>query len=616
MQDQCTTSDANGAGTARGPNPTGCRSERPEHAVAREAADTWAGLEGGLNHKALLDMLAVNAVAESFALRKQHVSYLRHIFLWVRSGDFAPGDWPPVVWRKIRKIADDLGVKPRAVSNLEDDLARAGFIYWTDSASRRRDGWRDLDTGRIKCAYGVNLAPFAAKADEIEATFRAVRQEQNDCQALIYEIAAIRTRTLIRLKAALRSGAAADSSIPELLDRAGSLPTGKSMACWRLAPLQALANEARSIDDRAIAVTRTGRDSHTTPPIEANSSENCTLGCTPESGSNTNTNQYTDINLAAADPTAESPDSGHDAAARPTPEREDCSRSLPPQGKAPPAWLILESLPQSFAAHMPDGPTPTSMDFQTAANLTRSRLGISPSAWREACQQLSPDAAALAIAVIAARADAGELSSPGGYLRGMIDAARKHRLDLARSLWGMVDRATGREDAAEPPSTSPPTEPDLPALPPEPAGLQDHPSSGEACPGHDPAPDPQAPSLQALEPIIPASIRRRLGPHSYGRRRLLHLMHAAMTECLQRLSVSGPAWRSAMDTLGLHRTTAIGIVLAAITERHPDPASAEPETVFLHLVGEEAARPGSVNEHVRLLQQHRADYPHFQGHAP
>ncbi|MYE59938.1 MAG: hypothetical protein F4X35_10385 [Alphaproteobacteria bacterium] len=89
-----------------------------------------------------------------------------------------------------------------------------------------------------------------------------------------------------------------------------------------------------------------------------------------------------------------------------------------------------------------------------------------------------------------------------------------------------------------------------------------------------------------------------------------------MTECLQRLSVSGPAWRSAMDALGLHRTTAIGIVLAAITERHPAPASPEPETVFLHLVREEAARPGSVNEHVRLLQQHRTDYPHFQGYAP
>ena len=588
MQDQRTTSGAPGAGTARGPNPSGCRSERPEHAIAREAAESWTGLEGGLNHKALLDMLAVNAVAESFSLRQQHVSYLRYIFLYARSDDFAPGDWPPVVWKKISKIADDLGLKSRAVSNLEDDLARAGFIYWTDSASRRRDGWRDPDTGRIKCAYGVNLAPFAARADEIEATFRAVRREQKDCQALVYEIAAIRTRTLIRLKAALRSGAVDDSSIHELLDRAGSLPTGKSMACWRLGPLQELAAEARSIDEHATAVAQAGRDAQAAPPIDADSSEKCSLGCTLESGSNTNTNQYRDINLAAANPTAETTDNHHAAAARPGPERGNCSRSVPPQGKAPPAWLILESLPRSFAAHMPDGPTPTSLDFQTAANLTRSRLGISPSAWRDACAQLSPDAAALAIAVIAARADAGELRSPGGYLRGMVNAARKQRLDLTRSLWGMVDRAAAGEDDAESPSASSPPEPDLHSTPPEPAGVQDDPLPDEVLPDADPAPDPRAPSLQALEPIIPASIRRRLGPHSRGRRRLLHLMHAAMTECLQRLSVSGPAWRGAMDTVGLHRTTAIGIVLAAITERHPDPASAEPETVFLHLVREEA----------------------------
>lgn len=609
MRNQDTTARPGGGESPRGPNPSGCRSERPEHAVAREAAEAWTGLEGGLNHKALLDMLEISAVAESLSLRKQHISYMRCIFRKARPDDFAPGDWPPVVWMTKSKIAGDLGLKPRAVSNIEDDLARAGFIYWTDSASRRRNGWRDPETGRIACAYGVNLAPFAARADDIEATFRAVQQERKDCQALVYEIAAIRTRTLIRLKAALRSGAVSDASIPQLLDQAASLPTGRAMTCWRLASLEELAAEARSIEERAKTVTNPDRAGETLPPSAENSPENCSLGCTPESGSNTNTNQYRDINLAAAARTAEPAPDPHTAAARPGPEREDCSRGEAeeaPPAKSPPAWLILESLPASFARHLPDRVRADAEDFRTAANLARSGLGVSPSAWREACEVMGPDAASFAIAVVASRADAGEVRSAGGYLRGMVAAARKGELDLGRSLWGLVGRAD--EAASQPDEASQlPVQAEIAATAPDHAFAGTGPEDEEASFGGEAPSNPPAPALEDIEPIVPWSIRRCLTGSPDSPRRWLHLMHATLTVCTRRLSVSHPAWRGAMETLGLHRTTAIGIVLTAITERHPDPDSADPETVFLHLVREEAVRPGSVIEHVRLLQQENRD---------
>ncbi len=146
-----------------------------------------------------------------------------------------------------------------------------------------------------------------------------------------------------------------------------------------------------------------------------------------------------------------------------------------------------------------------------------------------------------------------------------------------------------------------PVRPVAPPLPLLRAECRNDPAPDETCPGSAPD-DPHVPLLEALEPVIPAGIRRRLGPHAGGQRRWLHLMHAAMTECLQRLSIPGPAWREAMSTLGLHRTTAIGIILAAITEHHPDPASIEPGAIFFHLVREEAVQPGSVNRHLQLLR--------------
>ena len=604
MSNQDTSARPGGRESPRGPNPSGCRSERPEHTVAREAAEAWTGLKGGLNHKAVLEMLEISAVAESFSLHKRHLAYLRCIFRKARPDDFAPGDWPPVVWMTKSHIADDLGLKPRAVSNIEDDLARAGFIYWTDCASRRRNGWRNPETGRIACAYGVNLAPFAARADEIEATFDAVRKERKDCQALIYEIAAIRSRTLVRLKAALRSGAVEGSSIHELLDQTASLPTGRAMACWRLDPLEQLAVEARSIDARAIAAARPAQDGEMAPPTQGNSSEIGTPGCTPESGSITITNQYQDINLAAAGRTAEPTPDPQTAAAHPWPERETCSRGAAgeaPPTKFPPAWLILESLPASFARHLPDRRTPDAKDFRLAANFARSRLGVSPSAWREACEVMGSDAASFAIAVVASRADAGEVRNAGGYLRGIVAAARKEELDLGRSLWGLVDRADAV--ATQPGGAPPPDiEPEIAAPAPGNTSCEAASANDEASFSGEAPPSAMVPSLQEIEPIIPRSIHRCLRGSPGSPRRWLQLLHATLTVCTGRLSVSGPAWRGAMDTLGMHRTTAIGIVLAAIMERHPDPESADPETVFLHMVIEEETRPGSVIEHVRLLQ--------------
>ena len=262
---------------------------------------------------------------------------------------------------------------------------------------------------------------------------------------------------------------------------------------------------------------------------------------------------------------------------------------------------------------MPEGHTPTSTDFQAAANLTRSRLGVSPSAWREACQQLSPDGAALAIAVVASRSDAGEIRSAGGYLRGMMEAARKGELDLSKSLWGMVDRLPPAAPDTEATPSSPPDQPDPAQHCCTPPGPEPDIDPDETVEVRETSPDHHTPALEALEPIIPASIQNRLGPHSRGRRQWLHLMHAAFTVCLQTLSISGSAWRGAMDTLGLHRTTVIGVIVAVIAERRLDPSGADPESTFLHFVREEAAAPGSLGRHVRLLQHPAPDHPALPG---
>ncbi len=201
MQNQDTTGTS---GISRSPNPTGCRIRKPAYDRAREATEAWNGQEGGFDHWAALEMLEADGVPERLGLRRRHVDYLRKSFRKLRSSDFEDATWPPVVWMSKAKIARKLGLRPRAISTIEQDLARAGLLYWTDTASRRRDGRRSRHDGRILWAYGVDFSPFAARAVEIESLAHQVKEDEIECEGLIHEIATIRCHTTILLKAAFR----------------------------------------------------------------------------------------------------------------------------------------------------------------------------------------------------------------------------------------------------------------------------------------------------------------------------------------------------------------------------------------------------------------------------
>ena len=444
------------SGVPDSPVPTGCRIHRTEFDEARTAAISWSGREGGIDHWSLLSLLETDGVPEHFGLGHRHIDYIRAAFRKLQSSDFADGTWPPVVWITKKKLATKLRVSPRTVSSIEQDLARAGFIYWLDTASRRRDGRRCPRTGRIMWAYGINFAPMAELVDCIEAITTAAEADSIEADGLRHEIATIRCHAVIRLQGAIRSGRASAPDAEPVHAALRSLPTAKRMAGTDLDTLRSLVRDARRLEQAATALSEPIQPeanqmvpdlaSSDDGPSEAGkgSNKNCTLGYPSATRSNSNSNQYIDNNLAAPAPDNRDTATHRDAVARPSPERKDCSgdHSLEATpSNAPPAWLILDSLSPRLARYLPENRHPTTDEFVNAANWTRSELGISPSAWGQACRALTPVAAALAIVVIAGRYDAGAIRSPGGYLRAMVDSARQGKLNLGAALWGTVDLA-------------------------------------------------------------------------------------------------------------------------------------------------------------------------------
>ena len=90
----------------------------------------------------------------------------------------------------------------------------------------------------------------------------------------------------------------------------------------------------------------------------------------------------------------------------------------------------------------PGGNIESWRDLMFAAVVVRSMLGVSPSAYQDACEVMGPENAAATMAAILERV--GHISSPGGYLRDLTGKARRGEFSLGPVLMALL-RASGQE---------------------------------------------------------------------------------------------------------------------------------------------------------------------------
>ncbi len=112
--------------------------------------------------------------------------------------------------------------------------------------------------------------------------------------------------------------------------------------------------------------------------------------------------------------------------------------------KAFPIGLVLRACPE-ISNYGPDGRISNWRELMTAAVVVRSMLGVSPSAYQEACEAMGPENAAVTIACILERG--GHINSPGGYLRDLTNRAKRGEFSLGPVLMALL-RAAGHSDKA------------------------------------------------------------------------------------------------------------------------------------------------------------------------
>ena len=104
--------------------------------------------------------------------------------------------------------------------------------------------------------------------------------------------------------------------------------------------------------------------------------------------------------------------------------------------------LCSDDMQMYLSARMDDRIGPTAHDLDCAVQAMLPELGISNSAWSDACQTMGRDLAAMCVIITDVNRDHPQIRvrNPGGYLRGMTNAHRTGHLNIMGSLIALSER--------------------------------------------------------------------------------------------------------------------------------------------------------------------------------
>jgi len=208
----------NGGGMSNINQPSGWRKATAGLAVAEQHAQ--AGERAAVPKTRAF--VAVKRVGAHIGLKAGDVLLLDTLGAFTRAQDWEEGQ-RPIVWASNSYLMEQTGFSLSALKRHARRLAEIGVIAFKDSPNGKRWGNRDAE-GRIIEAYGFDLSPLSARAEEFEQLHAELQAERELCQRLKRQITVARRMIRARIEAAL-SGALRgpwtqlSSLFEDLLDR-------------------------------------------------------------------------------------------------------------------------------------------------------------------------------------------------------------------------------------------------------------------------------------------------------------------------------------------------------------------------------------------------------------
>ncbi|WP_137154227.1 plasmid replication protein RepC [Rhizobium sp. FKL33] len=292
-------------------------------------------------------------------------------------------------------------------------LVEAGLIIRRDSPNGKRYARRGQD-GDIETAFGFSLEPLLARADELALFAQKVAVEAAQLRKARERLTLLRRDLRKLISAGIEEEA--NGNWLEFEERYVAIVA----RIPRNSDTEAVEHLERHLRHLMDDVSKTLKSQLKSENMISNDNQN------ERHIQNSNTESTNEL--------------------EPAPEKKQGARAAPelktlhPGLKAFPLGLVLRACPQ-IGDYGPGGVIANWRDLMAAAVVVRSMLGVSPSAYQEACEVMGSENAATAIACILERS--GHINSAGGYLRSLTAKTRQGEFSLGPALMALL-KANGQ----------------------------------------------------------------------------------------------------------------------------------------------------------------------------
>lgn len=312
-----------------------------------------------------------------------------------------------IVWPSNEQlIARANGMSPATLRRHLANLVECGLIIRRDSPNGKRYA-RKGEGGAVEQAYGFDLSPIVARAQEFRDLAEQTRAERKALRLARERLTILRRDIVKMIEAGIDEGVPGNWGRVQLAYQAivGKLP--------RTAPLELLEQVSGELEDLRLEIRETLESFIKLQILNANESQN------EHHIQNSNPDSHTESEQGSRN--------NHEAGTGAAPT--DNVHSLPK--REVPLGIVLDACPNiRWLAR--SGKITSWRDLLATAEAARPMLGISPSAWEDACNVMGERDAAVTLAAIYQRQE--QIASAGGYLRSLTERARRAEF----SVWPMV----------------------------------------------------------------------------------------------------------------------------------------------------------------------------------
>lgn len=390
----------------------------------------YSVLPGSMQRSQVTDLL--RETRRALNLSNAALNLLQALIDFTRPSDWIDAGTEPVCYATQTRIAAKLGCSPRQVRSHEARLVRAGLI----EDRRRANGSRSKHGGS-----GFGLSPLIARIPELLALRDRLQSEWTRQEQLVARRSVFYRHAkaqLVELGACVGSGGELGDLAQAFLD----WPPSRALRRLPLPELETHLTEAETLVDCLDALRLKTHKTSGRAEESLRSHIQDTIHETPVP-CNASASQRPAGRPADA-VSSGSPPSGADSGELEG-EASSALRNPPWLAKLTPDRLRAIASPDMrlYLDHETRGrPAPRMMDFTLAAIAVLPALGISPSAWDDAVDQMGEVSATLCVLIIDANRShpVTPIRRPGGALRAMTRRHAAGALNLVGSLAGLMKR--------------------------------------------------------------------------------------------------------------------------------------------------------------------------------